>query len=99
MPLPPLLPLLSLLITVVDEPVDYTAQVKPILARHCVSCHGAEKPRGGLRLDTASAAKEGGDLGPSIVPGKPDESELLLAVLGIRDGGERMPLKRPPLSS
>ena len=38
------------------SPVDYASQVKPILTRHCVSCHGAAKPRGGLRLDTAAAA-------------------------------------------
>ena len=34
-------------------------QVKPLLTRHCVSCHGAVKPRGGLRLDTAAAASKG----------------------------------------
>src|SRR5262249_30758315 len=40
--------------------VDYGTQIKPILSRHCVSCHGASKPRGGLRLDTAAAALKGG---------------------------------------
>ena len=34
-------------------PVDYTRDVKPILAQHCVKCHGPDKQRGGLRLDTA----------------------------------------------
>ena len=78
--------------------VDYLREVKPLLAERCVSCHGATKPRAGLRLDTAAAAIRGGDAGPSVSPGKPDESELLLAVLG-QGGGERMPLKRPPLSA
>ena len=79
------------------DPVDYLRDVKPILAKHCASCHGAAKPKGGLRLDTAAAALEGGDNGPAVVPGKADESLLLDAVTG--DGGiERMPLKRPPLS-
>lgn len=77
--------------------VDYLRDVKPLLAKHCVSCHGAEKPRGGLRLDTAAAAIQGGQSGPGVVPGSPDESEVLLAVLG-EGVGERMPLKRPPLS-
>ena len=62
--------------------VDYLRDIKPLLARHCVACHGVEKPRGNLRLDTAAAALAGGDLGPSVVPGAPDESELLLAVTG-----------------
>ena len=34
------------------EPADYVRDVKPLLAKHCVTCHGATKPRAGLRLDT-----------------------------------------------
>ncbi len=78
------------------EPIDYQREIKPLLARHCVSCHGAKKPRAGLRLDTAAAALQGGRSGPSVIPGKPDESPLLLAVLGFGDT-EQMPLRRPPL--
>ncbi|SIN80861.1 Planctomycete cytochrome C [Singulisphaera sp. GP187] len=80
-----------------SEPVDYVQDVKPILTKHCVSCHGATKPRANLRLDTAAAAIRGGDGGPSVVPGQGAESPLILAVVG---GGEleRMPLKRPPLT-
>ena len=78
------------------DPVDYARDVKPILARHCVSCHGAERPKSGLRLDTAAAAIRGGKDGPAVVPGKAGESPLYLAVIGEGDG-ERMPLKRPPL--
>jgi mono/diheme cytochrome c family protein len=78
-------------------PVDYGRQIKPLLQRHCVACHGATRPRGGLRLDTASGARRGGKGGPSVVPGRSAESPLLLAVLGEGDG-ERMPLKRTPLS-
>ena len=72
------------------------ATIKPLLARHCVSCHGAAKPRGGLRLDTAAAARKGGKEGPAVVPGKAEESPLLAAVLG-EGSTERMPLNRPPL--
>lgn len=80
-----------------SEPVDYVRDVKPLLTKHCVSCHGASKPRANLRLDTAEAAIRGGDGGPSILPGKSEESPLIDAVVG---GGEleRMPLKRPPLT-
>jgi mono/diheme cytochrome c family protein len=77
--------------------IDYIRHVKPVLTNHCVSCHGPEKPRGGLRLDTAAAARRGGKEGPAVVPGKADESPLIAAVLG-EGPGERMPLNRPPLS-
>ncbi len=79
-----------------DPPVDYVRQVKPLLARHCVLCHGADKPRAGLRLDTAAGAKTGGASGPAVVDGAPEESLLLLAVEE-EDFSRRMPLKRPPL--
>ena len=80
-----------------DRPVDYLRDVKPVLAAHCVACHGAEKPRGGLRLETAAAARRGGSTGEVIVPGRPEESLLYQAVIGAGDS-ERMPLRRPPLA-
>jgi mono/diheme cytochrome c family protein len=80
-----------------DRPVDYLRDVKPILAAQCVNCHGAEKTRGKLRLDTAAAALKGGSVGEVIVPGQPDESLLYLAVIG-EGNSERMPLQRPPLA-
>jgi mono/diheme cytochrome c family protein len=76
---------------------DYVRVVKPILAKHCVTCHGVERPKAGLRLDTAERAIAGGKGGPAVVPGKADDSLLYLAVTG--DAGiDRMPLKRPPLA-
>jgi hypothetical protein len=77
--------------------LDYEHEVKPLLAKHCVSCHGAARPRGGLKLDTAAGAIKGGKAGPSVVPGHSDESPLIEALLG-EGTTERMPLKRPPLS-
>ena len=77
---------------------DYLRLVKPILAKHCVSCHGEERPKAGLRLDTAERAIAGGQGGPAVIPGKADESLLYEAVTG--EGGiDRMPLKRPPLAA
>ncbi len=79
-----------------EEPVDYMSQVKPLLTEHCVSCHGAAKPRGGLRLDTGAAALAGGKGGPAVLPGKGAESPLIEALRG-EGGTDRMPLNRPPL--
>ncbi len=78
------------------KPVDYAGQIKPILTRHCVSCHGAVKARGNLRLDTAAFALKGGKAGPVILPGHGEESPLIISVLG-EGAAERMPLNRPPL--
>jgi hypothetical protein len=82
----------------VAQTVDYASQIKPILTKHCVSCHGAAKPRGGLRLDTAAAALSGGKGGPAIMPGKGAESPVVEAVKG-EGATDRMPLNQPPLSA
>src|SRR4051794_2044530 len=58
----------------------FVEKVRPLLNSRCVSCHGPEKSDGGLRLDSRAAALKGGDSGPAFVPGKPDESLLLMAV-------------------
>jgi mono/diheme cytochrome c family protein len=69
----------------------FERRIRPLLAENCYQCHGPEKQRNGLRLDSRTAILTGGDRGPSIVPEKPDESRLILAV---RYGDEpRMPPK------
>jgi mono/diheme cytochrome c family protein len=82
----------------VAGPVEYSSQIKPILTQHCVTCHGAAKPRGGLRLDTAAAAFAGGKGGPAVFPGQGAESPLVEALRG-EGATERMPLNRPPLKA
>ena len=71
-------------------PVDYLREVKPILAAHCYTCHGAIKQKGGLRLDTVGLMTEGGDHGATLIPGKAGDSLLLKHVLGEK-GFKRMP--------
>ncbi|MSR58975.1 MAG: DUF1553 domain-containing protein [Planctomycetaceae bacterium] len=81
-----------------DEPpltVDYEQQIKPLLTRYCVGCHGADKQKSGLRLDTAAATLRGGDSGPAIVPKQGDESPLIQAIRGA-EGVARMPPKDQP---
>lgn len=75
------------------ETVDYLRDVQPILAERCFHCHGqdTETQQSGLRLDLREAALQGGDSGvPAIVPGKPEESELLRRVTS-EDEFEVMP--------
>jgi mono/diheme cytochrome c family protein len=63
-----------------SRPVNFARDVRPILSDNCFACHGPDdhKRKANLRLDTkegAFAKLEGGDA--AIVPGKPDESELI----------------------
>jgi hypothetical protein len=81
-----------------DEPLDYGRDIRPILAKHCYECHGPDKQQAGLRLDSVAAAKEGGNSGAAVVPGKSGESLLIAAVRGDGDV-TRMPEDRPPLAA
>jgi mono/diheme cytochrome c family protein len=80
------------------EPVDYTRDIKPILAKNCYSCHGANKQSAGLRLDTAAAALDGGTAGAVILPGKSGDSKLIRAITGA-DGVKKMPYKKEALTA
>ena len=63
-----------------DAEQHFLDKVKPLLASRCIGCHGPDKVKGGLRLDSREAAIKGGDTGPSLVPGKPAESLFIQAV-------------------
>jgi len=64
------------------DKVDFTREIRPILANNCLLCHGpdAKARKGDLRLDTPEGAKALHDGKAAIVPGKPEESELLRRV-------------------
>src|SRR3982751_652193 len=78
--------------------IDYLRDVKPFLAENCYKCHGASQQKGGLRMDTAAAARKGGDAGALFEPGKAEGSLLLKVLKGTHDDIARMPYKKPPLS-
>src|SRR3954453_7082718 len=58
----------------------FEKEVRPVLVKRCYDCHGEKKKKGSLRMDDISFIKEGGDSGPALVPGKPDESLMIKAV-------------------
>ena len=73
----------------VDGVVNYAKQIQPLLSKKCVSCHGPEKQKAGLRLDRKGAVLKGGDdLGPAIVPGDSRKSPLFRVVAGLEVGLE-----------
>jgi cytochrome c553 len=69
-------------------------KVRPVLVAHCYACHSAEasKLKAGLRLDSRAAILKGGDTGPAVVPGQPDES-LLIQAVRYKDEDTAMPPK------
>lgn len=69
----------------------YPTLVRPVLQQHCVSCHAAGAPRGGLVLDTPEGIGKGGDHGPVVAPGRALASELVRRVWLPADHPDAMP--------
>ncbi|MBZ5855973.1 DUF1553 domain-containing protein [Flavihumibacter profundi] len=81
-----------------DKPVDFSADVKPILNKKCITCHGGVKAKAGFSVlfrEEAMAPTESGK--PAILPGDPDHSELIRRITN-KDPEERMPYQHEPLS-
>ncbi len=66
---------------------DFAADIAPLLARRCLSCHAGDDPQGGLNLTRRTSALAGGDSGPGIILGDPDGSPLWERI----DAGEMPP--------
>lgn len=73
--------------------VQFNRDIRPILAQHCFKCHGIDDSgrKGQLRLDVRDAALKGGKSGmPAIVPGNPDQSEMVRRLF-TDERSEKMP--------
>lgn len=68
----------------------YTQRIKPLLSERCYACHAATKQEGGLRLDTATSLRNGGDSGPAVHLDDATQS-LLLQRVSSEAADERMP--------
>jgi hypothetical protein len=82
-----------------DKSIDFSAQVKPILNKHCIACHGGVKRNAKFSLlfrhealDTAESGKH------VIIPGDPEHSEMIRRITS-NDPEVRMPYKEEPLSN
>lgn len=75
--------------------VDYERDVAPIFKSTCAACHGAEQAQAELRLDTLSAALQGGTSGKVILPGNSSKSRLVRRLLGLDK--PQMPYGSDPL--
>lgn len=83
-----------------DEAGDeafFESKVRPVLISKCFECHGSEKPKAGLRVDSRESIMAGGESGPAAVSGKPEES-LLIDVIGYRNVVQMPPKSKLPES-
>jgi hypothetical protein len=74
-----------------DQIEFFEQKIRPVLVEHCYECHSEEKgkSKGELVLDSRDGIRAGGERGPGIVPGKPDDSTVINAIRQV--GQLRMP--------
>ncbi len=78
------------------QPLLFADVVQPILRRRCVECHGPDKVKGKLRLDSLEALNKGGENGPVIEPGDAHKSSLVQRMLLPVTDDDRMPPEGKP---
>jgi mono/diheme cytochrome c family protein len=81
-----------------EEPVLFLREIWPVIARDCVACHSVKQRYANLQLDSPARILQGGDIGPAVVPGQPEKSELMRRLSLPADSPDRMPRERNPLS-
>ena len=74
-----------------QQGVTYADDIKPIFDKSCVKCHGAEKPKAKLHLNSLEGALKGSEDGKVIKPGKSAESVLVRNVAHISGKDDWMP--------
>ena len=74
----------------------FQERIASILETRCIHCHSGAKPKGALSLVSAQSLQRGGESGPAIVAGRPDESLLVQYISG---EDPAMPQESEPLSS
>ena len=77
----------------------FAAVVAPVLDHYCIGCHGPEKSKGNLRLDTLEALRHGGESGPPVVPGQAASSLILKLLRAAPDDERHMPPSGKPQPS
>jgi mono/diheme cytochrome c family protein len=76
--------------------ITFARDIAPIFQKNCITCHGSEKPQGGLRLDSEADSLKGGESGKVIIPGDGEKSPLVKRLLGVGEEA-RMPIGADPL--
>src|SRR3954464_11876594 len=77
------------------EGLTYAKDIRPLFEASCFRCHGEERHKAGLRLDSLEGALKGSEDGKVILPGKSQESPLVIAISRL-DEEKAMPPKPKP---
>src|SRR5438034_5969245 len=80
------------------DKVEFSKDIQPILQQTCIKCHGPEKQKGKLRLDSKEAAFKGGKDGVVIVAGDAEKSELYKRIILPKGNDDVMPNEGEPLT-
>ncbi len=78
-----------------QEAEFFEQNVRPVLVESCIKCHGPDKQKAELRVDSRAAILKGSDLGAVVVPGKPNESSFIKSIR--HEGDSKMPEKADKL--
>lgn len=83
--------------------VTYAGDIKPLMEKYCVKCHGAEKPKAKLRMDSLEGILKGSESGKVVIPGKSAESVMVHNIAHVGDPDDYMPPPKnkaniPPLT-
>jgi hypothetical protein len=81
-----------------QKKIDFAKEIHPIFKESCYKCHGPEKQKGKLRLDSREAALKGGKDGPAFIPGDAAKSELYRRVTLPKSSDDVMPNEGEPLT-
>lgn len=85
-------------LTSAQAKTDFSKDVFPLLKENCIKCHGPDKQKGKLRLDSREAALKGGKDGPALVPGDAAKSELIRRISLPKTDDDFMPSEGEPLA-
>ncbi len=80
------------------EVVDFDVHIMPILQERCIECHGPEKQKGKLRVDSLAWIAKGSRGDPVVISGNPDESSFYTLTILPEDDPDIMPAKGDPLT-
>ena len=78
--------------------ISYSNEIQPIFNNYCIDCHGVTNTWSGLNLTSYNHLMNGGDNGPSVIPGNGEESLIVLKLGPEPPFGDQMPLQNPPLN-
>ena len=90
----PILTFLAVVTTLSAAAPNYDQDIKPLLRRHCLKCHGNDEQKSGLNMQSYAAAMKGGSSGEIVVLGRSSQSVLYQIITDL-DDDSRMPPNKP----